>query len=186
MPKTLLIVLSVILAIAGTVALYIFVLPKNKREKLPKFLQGVHDLLNFKELLLEKLLKLLYVFTTAYVLFLGFFMLFGIQVDSFYGGAHYVPTFGQGLLIMILGPIITRLIYETVMIAILLLKNVIEINHKLKGDATPVAEANVEAEAVKAPVAPAAEAEAAPNYKFCTKCGTRYDANKGGCPNCDK
>lgn len=180
MPQTVLVILSLILAVCGTVALYIFVLPKDKREKLPKFMQVVHDLLNFKELLLEKLLKLLYVFTTAYLLFTGFFMLFGIRVDSFYG-SHYVPTFGQGLLIMILGPIIARLIYESIMIVILLLKNVIEINHKLKGDAAPEVKAAPEAKA-----APETEAEPAPNYKFCTKCGTRYDANKGGCPNCDK
>ena len=180
MPQTVLVTLSLVLAICGTIALYIFVLPKDKRAQLPKFLQVIHDLLNFKELLLEKLLKLFYVFTTAYLLFTGFFMLFGVQI---YG--HYHPAFGQGLLTMLLGPVIARLIYESIMIVILLLKNVIEINHKLKGDVAPAAKAVPQA-APEAKAAPAPEAEPAPNYKFCTKCGTRYDTNKGGCPNCDK
>ena len=32
---------------------------------------------------------------------------------------------------------------------------------------------------------PSAEKE--PDYRFCSQCGTKYDANKGGCPNgCEK
>ena len=31
--------------------------------------------------------------------------------------------------------------------------------------------------------APAAQPEIPPKMVYCTQCGTRYDANKGGCPN---
>lgn len=39
---------------------------------------------------------------------------------------------GYGLLLMILGPIVVRLIFEFVMMALLLVKNVISINNKLR------------------------------------------------------
>ena len=31
---------------------------------------------------------------------------------------------------------------------------------------------------------PAAPPVAAPRMVYCTQCGTRYDASRGGCPNC--
>ena len=39
---------------------------------------------------------------------------------------------GYGLLLMILGPIVVRLIFEFLMMALLLVKNVISINNKLR------------------------------------------------------
>lgn len=39
---------------------------------------------------------------------------------------------GYGLLLMILGPIVVRLIFEFLMMALLLVKNVISINNKMR------------------------------------------------------
>ena len=59
----------------------------------------------------------------------------------------------RGLLMMILGPIIIRLAYEFIMMFILLVKNVIQINNKLKGDEGTAAKAPVfEAPVFEAPV----------------------------------
>ena len=172
---------SAILAIVGMVLLLVLIMPEKKRAKLPKFWQVVHDVFNFKQLWLEKIFKVLYVFTTLYVFFLGFFMLFGYTAETYsfdyYRGAHYgsmhVNTFPQGLAIMIGGPIVVRIVYEVAMLALLAVKNIIEINKKMP--------TMIEQKESAAPAAPAA-----PEYIFCTECGTRYDKSFGRCPNCGK
>ena len=112
---------------------------------------------------------------------------------------------------MVLGPIAVRLCYELLMMAVLLLKNVISINRKLKNQNERSADADLFAVpelhrtqpakpvAPVTPVAPAAPAQrstpsqpaapvtpvapAAPS--FCTRCGAHLDEN-GHCPNCDQ
>lgn len=125
-------VLGVLTAIAATVLLYIFVLPEKKRENLPKILKILHDIFTFKSLFIETVLRALYVFSTALCVFTGFFMLFGFEVHKFYYYNHTTWMGGYGILIMLLGPIVIRLVYEAMMMFILLVKNTIQINNKLK------------------------------------------------------
>ena len=83
---------------------------------------------------------------------------------------------------MIGGPIVIRIAYEILMMFILLVKNTMEINKKMPA----ATEARCECEEEPAPAAEPAQApapEPEPLYRYCTVCGTRYDANKGGCPN---
>lgn len=103
---------------------------------------------------------------------------------------------------MVLGPIAVRLCYELLMMAVLLLKNVISINRKLKNQNERSADADLFAvpelhrtqpakpAAPVAPVVPVAPAQpetpaqpVAPS--FCTRCGAHLDEN-GHCPNCDQ
>ena len=60
---------------------------------------------------------------------IGFFMLFYSYPDA-YGNSHWMG--GYGLLIMFFGPIVVRLIFECDMLVLLLVKNVISINNKLR------------------------------------------------------
>ena len=57
-------VMGILIGIAATVLLYIFVLPENKREKLPKILKVLHDIFNMKQLWLETFLRGLYVLSS--------------------------------------------------------------------------------------------------------------------------
>ena len=118
-----------ILAVVATVLAYVFIVPESRREKLNAFGKFLHDTCNFKYLIVEKILQALYIFFTADLIILGFFMLFAAPKD-FFGERHWLG--GYGILIMILGPILIRLVYELLMMAILLLKNVISINNKLR------------------------------------------------------
>lgn len=118
-----------ILAVVATILAYVFIVPESRREKLNAFGKFLHDTFNFKYLIVEKILQALYIFFTADLIILGFFMLFAAPED-FFGHRHWLG--GYGILIMILGPILIRLIYELLMMAILLLKNVISINNKLR------------------------------------------------------
>ena len=103
--------------------------PKAAGKSSMAFGKFLHDTFNFKYLIVEKILQALYIFFTADLIILGFFMLFAAPED-FFGHRHWLG--GYGILIMILGPILIRLMYELLMMAILLLKNVISINNKLR------------------------------------------------------
>lgn len=184
-----LMLVALILAIAATVLTMIFITPEKRRASLNKFFQVVADIFNFKSLLLEYIAKALYIFFTLFTVLGGFFLLF-IQPLS-------------GLLLMILGPIVTRIIAEAVMMTIILVKNVIQLNNKIpnkngeeqqspfftptqKPDNAapqppvmqpPVMQPPVMQPPVSQPPAPQ------PDMAFCMYCGTRYDKNQGGCPN---
>lgn len=153
---------------------------------------------------MEKILQALYIFVTAYVILCGFFMLF--MAPETWTGRHWLG--GYGILLMVLGPIAVRLCYELLMMAVLLLKNVISINRKLKNQNERSADADLFAVpelhrtqpakpvAPVTPVAPAAPAQTETPFQpaeqaapvapsFCTRCGAHLDEN-GHCPNCDQ
>ncbi len=181
------VVLGLIAAIACTVLALIFITPAKKRDTLNPFLRFLHDLFNFKYLVIEKVLKALYILSTAFCLVCGFFLLFsGYQTyGGWFGGGGFQSLAGTGLLVMILGPILVRISYEFMMMAVLAVNNIIQINAKLKNQNPTPVQTPPPAPVYQAPVQPAPVAAPSPeNYVFCTRCGTRYDESKGGCPNC--
>ena len=178
-----------ILAIVATVLAYVFIVPEKRREKLNAFGKFLHDTCNFKYLIVEKILQALYIFFTADMIILGFFMLFAAPKD-FYGDRHWLG--GYGIMIMILGPIVIRLVYELLMMAVLLLKNVISINNKLRNQNGDKAQDGIFAAPdmsdlrqqlrSKAVRPQSSQNPSAPN--FCSKCGSPLNED-GKCPNCD-
>lgn len=60
MDSSVLTILSVILALAGTICMFIMILPEKARPGLNPFLKYIHDLFNFKVLWLEQILKFIY------------------------------------------------------------------------------------------------------------------------------
>lgn len=196
------VVIAFILSLVAVVLAFIFIVPEKKRAKLNKFGQLLHDILNFKFLIVEKILQALYIFATAFVIICGFLMLFYVE-EGYYNSSQWQG--GKGLLLMILGPIVVRLIYELLMMFILVVKNVISINNKLKnqnsteagndpfntpsaGDiknvfqpqAQPTGNAQPPYAAPAAPAAPAAQNGSA----FCPNCGAPVEAGAPFCPNC--
>lgn len=205
---------AVIISIILTILLVVLVVPAKRREGLPKFFQVVHDICNFKGLLLEKVLKVLYIFSTINVMLTGIFTWFS-------GGYNFGMTFLAGLLILVLGPIIVRLAYEFMMLFVLLVKNVIQINNKLNGkndnpfvkdiDFDKFKNSNVPGQNYTSPYAqpvqpiqpeqpmqqdyyqqqPVVQNNYQPqqnndSVRFCTTCGTKITGNTDVCPNCGK
>ncbi len=126
------IALGIVSSIAAVILMYIFVFPEKRLSRLPALLQRIVSILNFGELFLEKFLRFIYILATFASIIVGAFMLFGF---SHYSGVYGHSTTwygGRGILLMILGPIVLRLVFETFMMFILLVKNTIEINRKLK------------------------------------------------------
>ena len=69
-------IVALVLAIVVTVLAFIFIVPEKRRKKMGKFGKFLHDAVNFKFLIVEKILQALYIFVTAYLILCGFFMLF--------------------------------------------------------------------------------------------------------------
>lgn len=126
--------IAVIATIFFTVLAYKFIVPEKKRANLNKLGQFVHDTFNFKYLIVEKILQFLYVLSTIACICFGICMLFGISIyHSEWANETYTHWYGiYGILIAILGPIGVRISFEILMMFLLLVKNVIQINRKLK------------------------------------------------------
>ncbi|MBQ9958268.1 MAG: hypothetical protein IJO89_04390, partial [Clostridia bacterium] len=69
-------IISIVAAFIATILLFILVLPDKKRVNLNGFFKGIADIFNFRTLLIEKIVKFLYTFTTIAAILFGFFMLF--------------------------------------------------------------------------------------------------------------
>lgn len=144
------IVLAILAAIALTAILCIKILPAKYdgtfSKKLP---QKVHDYFNFKSLYLESILKILFTFLTIACIVVGIFVATigntfqfidnianAIEYDYFrymdWIWEELFINFLGGIAIAAIGPIVLRLVYEGLMMFILLVKNVIDINGKLK------------------------------------------------------
>ncbi len=149
-----------VLAIICTVLICVLILPANKRENLPNFFKFLHDLFHFKVLFVEYLLKILYVFCTIFVAFMGIFLLLS-QIDS--GGLLY-------LLYALIYLVFFRIVYELLMMGLVLVRNVIEINKKLTG--------SNQQQTKESQVTPE------PEMIFCGHCGFRYEVSQEACPKC--
>ena len=134
---------------------------------------------------MEKILQALYIFATAFAVIYGFFMLFSFRTIDYYLYTKLQWNGGWGLLLMIGGPIGIRLAYEFMMMFILLLKNVIQINNKIKQPEGENAEnadifgvdlsfsAPEKKEEVKVEVQP--EEPVKSTAAFCSNCGAKVD-----------
>ena len=146
-----LIAIGTVLAVAATVFICIRILPRKYDGRLGnKFLQLLHDYFNFKTFYIEALTKFIFILLTCLCVFVGFLLMFGkFEYYGYFGMTFTQSTFLYGLGIMLLGPLVLRVTYEFVMMAILLVQNVIAINRKLKAptvSAAPVEPAEAEAE----------------------------------------
>lgn len=136
-----LIIIGIVLAVAATIFICVRVLPKKYDGRLDsKFLQFLHDFFNFKTFYIEALTKFIFVLLTCLCIFVGFLLMFGkFEYYGYFGMTFTQSTFLYGLGIMLLGPLVLRVTYEFVMMAILLVQNVIDINCKMKAPAATAA-----------------------------------------------
>lgn len=164
--------LGALASLIVTIILCLTVVPDKKRDSLKGFGKFLNDLFNFRGLLIEAIIKTLYVLITVTFVVGGFFMLFIVNTqENFFTGETSTVWYGWiGLIAMIVGPIATRLVFEGMMLFILLVKNTIQINNKLKNqysvDECPKKEKKNQKQApiAQAPIAPAqpTQAEQAP------------------------
>lgn len=120
--------IGMIATVAAIVLLYVKVLPKKYDGKLDnKYLQWLHNYFNFKRLYIEDILKFLFVVGTVMCVCFGFFMMFSVT-ETYFGDQS---NFTTGLVLLIVGPITMRFIFELQMMGVMLVRNVMDINKKM-------------------------------------------------------
>lgn len=110
-------IVSVILAIIGGIVLYFTFLSKKNEGKFTGFLGWLYDFLIFKKMMIENVLKILYIIVALFVT-LSSFGLISISFLAF-------------LLTLVIGNVLTRVIYELLLVKLVICKNTTEINKKL-------------------------------------------------------
>lgn len=116
--STVWLIVSLILAIVGGILVYFLFLSKKNEGKFTGFLGWLYDFLSFKKMFLETLLKVTYLILAIYVT-LGSFALIGTSFLSF-------------LLMLVVGNIVVRVIYEFSLILLVICRNTTEIAKNTK------------------------------------------------------
>ncbi len=152
-------IIGLVLGIAGAIVLFIIFLPASKRAKLSPGLQRVHDFLNFKNYLMGLILKILYIVCNVVVVATGLYLLF-VNVLT-------------GLMLLVFGPIVLRLLCELLFFLASIRDEVVQINRKLAatGSPEPVPE-------------PAPEPEPQLPDTICRNCGAELPEESLFCPVC--
>ena len=168
-------ILSIIVAL---VVYFTFLSPKNEK-KFTGFVGFLYDFLSFKKLLLEAILKIVYLVMACYVTLGGLVILFS--------------SFGAGLGMIIIGNVGVRLGYEFLLILVVICKNTSDINRKVSGKQASDSDmfvSNVEIpqtvveqfkQQVVDKVAPPRQEE-----KTCAFCGQKMNSDALFCPSCGK
>lgn len=108
-------IIAIILAIAAGIAVYFMFVKSDK--PVSENLQKIRDLLDFKTMLIEPILKIVYIILTIFIVLFSF----GLISTSFI----------LFLIALIFGPLTLRITYELMMINIMIWKNTKEINGSL-------------------------------------------------------
>lgn len=108
----------VLLAIGGGIALYCTFLSKKNDGKFKGFAAWLYDVLSFKKMLVEMLLKVTYLIAAIYITLTAITSLFS--------------NFVLALVLLIIGNLVLRLTYEFALISIITCRNTTELNSNLK------------------------------------------------------
>lgn len=110
-------IIALILAIVGGFLVY-YLFVKNTKKNDNKFLNWLKKYLDFKEMLIEPILKVSYIILAIFITLYSFNII-GTSFISF-------------LLTLVLGNVLLRIIYEWCLVLIMIWKNTSEINNKIK------------------------------------------------------
>lgn len=168
MPVQATLVLGFIGVIAAMVCIYVLIMPEGKYRTLNPFCRWLSDLFNFRSLWLESIIKFFYVLSTVACVIFGFFMLFSV-VEYYYDYSESLAL--PGLLLLVVGPVVVRLVYEGTMMFIILVKNTMQINNRLRN--------NMSEKQEETPEEPAQ-----PVIEYCEKCGKQIEDDVIFCSNC--
>lgn len=111
------IIISAVVAIIGGIVLYFTFLSKKNEGKFTGFLGWMYDFLTFKKMVIENILKIVYLIVASF-----------ITLSSL---AFISSSFVTFLLYLVLGNLIARISYEIFLVILVICKNTTEINKKL-------------------------------------------------------
>ncbi len=109
------VVVCLILAIIGGLVLLLAFLPEHKEHKYSGFALWLYRLLNFRKMFSMSLLKLLYIISAIFITLMGIVILL-------------FARFFAGLLYMVFGNLIIRIVYEFMILVFSIHDNLTQIN----------------------------------------------------------
>ena len=110
-------IIALVLAIVGGILVY-FLFVKAKDEPKGNFMKWLKDFLSFKIMWIESILKVIYYMATIFVILISF--------------ALISTSFLAFIAVLVGGPIITRLVYEGLMMFIMIWRNTADIAKNTK------------------------------------------------------
>lgn len=111
-------IISLVLAVIGGICLYFTVFGKANENKFTGFMKWLYDFVTFKKMILESLLRVLYIIIAIYIT-LSSFALISTSFVGFLG-------------MLVLGNLIARITFEFSLVLLTICKNTTEINSKMK------------------------------------------------------
>jgi len=111
------VIISLVIAIIGGIVLYFTFLSKKNEGKFTGFLGWMYDFLTFKKMVIENILKILYLVIAMFIT-LSSFSLISTSFLSF-------------LCYLVIGNLIARISYELFLVLLVICRNTTDINKKL-------------------------------------------------------
>ena len=111
------IIVSLVLAIVGGIVLYFTFLAKKNETKYTGFLGWMYDFLTFKKMVIENILKILYLIIAVF-----------ITLSSF---AMISSSFLAFIMYLVIGNLIARIMYELFLVVLIICRNTTDISKKL-------------------------------------------------------
>ena len=114
------VIIAAVIAVIGGIALYFTFLSKKNEGKYTGFLGWMYDFLTFKKLVIENILKILYLIAAIFITLSSF----AVISSSFLGFLCY----------LVIGNVLVRVGYEMLLVILVICRNTTEMNKKLGSD----------------------------------------------------
>ena len=111
------IIISAVIAVIGGIVLYFTFLSKKNEGKYTGFLGWMYDFLTFKKMVIENILKIIYLIAASFITLASF--------------AIISKSFLSFILVLVVGNLITRIMYELFLVVLIICRNTTDISKKL-------------------------------------------------------
>ena len=111
------IIISAVVAVIGGIVLYFTFLAKKNEGKYTGFLGWMYDFLTFKKMVIENILKIIYLIAASFITLASF--------------AVISSSFLSFILVLVLGNLIVRITYELFLVVLIICRNTTDISKKL-------------------------------------------------------
>ena len=111
------VIISAVIAVIGGIVLYFTFLSKKNEGKYTGFLGWMYDFLTFKKMVIENILKIIYLIAASFITLASF--------------AIISNSFLSFVLVLVVGNLITRIMYELFLVVLIICRNTTDISKKL-------------------------------------------------------
>lgn len=111
------IIISAVIAVIGGIVLYFTFLAKKNEGKFTGFLGWMYDFLTFKKMVIENILKIIYLIVASFITLASF--------------AVISRSFLSFILVLVIGNLVTRIMYELFLVVLIICRNTTDISKKL-------------------------------------------------------